>query len=177
MLRFINQYIGLGILSSQTNQVIGYIRSPIINPNNLVIPAFYCQKLSAAGDFVLHTDDIVKIDKGKVVVNDETVIMSTEELVRLSDIIDKKFELIDKPVKTKKGKKIGKVKDFAVDDEAFYIQKIYVTQSVFKSISTGTLMFDRSQIYEVTNKKVVIKHQTAKEKSTQKSPAFDLQTS
>jgi hypothetical protein len=37
-----------------------------------------------------------------------------------------------------------------------YIQKLYVGQSILKSLTGGSLSVDRSQIYEITSKRVVI---------------------
>jgi hypothetical protein len=37
-----------------------------------------------------------------------------------------------------------------------YIQKIYVSQSLLKSFTGGSLSIDRSQIHEITPKRVVI---------------------
>jgi hypothetical protein len=37
-----------------------------------------------------------------------------------------------------------------------YIQKVYVGQSLLKSLTGGSLSIDRSQIYEITVKRVII---------------------
>ena len=39
-----------------------------------------------------------------------------------------------------------------------FIQKIYASQSLVKSFAGGNLSIDRSQIVEVTNKRVVIEY-------------------
>ena len=37
-----------------------------------------------------------------------------------------------------------------------YIQKMYITQPIMKSLKGGQLSIDRSQIIEITDKKIVV---------------------
>jgi hypothetical protein len=37
-----------------------------------------------------------------------------------------------------------------------YVQKLYVGQSLLKSLTGGSLSIDRTQIVEITNRKIVI---------------------
>ena len=64
--------------------------------------------------------------------------------------------MFGKPVVTISKKKVGKVSDYAIETETMYIQKIYVAQSVLKSFTGGSLSVDRTQINEVTDRKVII---------------------
>jgi sporulation protein YlmC with PRC-barrel domain len=66
------------------------------------------------------------------------------------------FELLGKPVHTVSKERIGKVGDFAADSETLYIQKLYVTRSILKSLNTGQLSVDRNNIVEITSRKIVI---------------------
>jgi uncharacterized protein YrrD len=54
-------------------------------------------------------------------------------------------------------KKIGKVSEFTVDDKSFFIQKIYVSQSIFKNLTGSNLILDRNNIIEITYKYVIVK--------------------
>jgi len=51
---------------------------------------------------------------------------------------------------------VGKVNDYAVDTSGMFVQKLYITQSLFKSLAGGNVGIDRSQIVEITDKKIVI---------------------
>lgn len=96
------------------------------------------------------------LDEG-IVVDDHDVLSEEAELIRLKSILDIKFELIGKPVETTAKQKVGKVNDFAADNQTFYVQKLYVGQSLLKSLSSGQLSVDRTQIVEITNRRIVIK--------------------
>jgi hypothetical protein len=37
-----------------------------------------------------------------------------------------------------------------------YIQKLYVSQPLFKSLTGGSLSVDRTQINEITNRRIII---------------------
>jgi sporulation protein YlmC with PRC-barrel domain len=61
-----------------------------------------------------------------------------------------------KQVESLSGEKIGKVHDYAGEIETMYIQKIYVAQPIYKNFSGGSLIIDRSQINEITPKRIII---------------------
>lgn len=146
------------VMSLRTNSRIATTIGALINPNNLKIEGFYCQdSLDKKVQLVLLSQDIRDILPVGIVVNDHDVLADPKELVRLKDIIKINFELFGKPVITESKKRLGKVSDFSTDLESLYIQKLYVTQSVIKSFTGGNMGIDRSQIVEITNKKIVIK--------------------
>jgi sporulation protein YlmC with PRC-barrel domain len=80
----------------------------------------------------------------------------------LKDVLNLSFDLIGKQVVTLSKEKVGKVSDFAAETETMYIQKIYVAQSILKSLTGGSLSIDRTQINEITPRKVVINELTKK---------------
>jgi len=100
--------------------------------------------------------DIREVLPQGYVVNDHDVLVEPQELIRLKDVLDLEFELIDKPVITMSKQKVGKVSDYAVETETMFIQKIYVSQSIMKSFTGGSLSIDRNQINEITPRKIII---------------------
>jgi sporulation protein YlmC with PRC-barrel domain len=72
------------------------------------------------------------------------------------------FSLIGKPVVTAGGHKLGKVGDYSVNTDNMFVQKIYVNQSIFKSLNSSNLGIDRGQIVEITDKRIVVNDLTAK---------------
>lgn len=144
-------------MSLRTGGVVATTETAIINPNNLKIEGFYCQDQFSKDKLILLSQDIRDVIDDGIVINDHDVLSSTDELVRLKPIMDIQFELIGKPVQTAAKEKVGKVSDFAADNQTFYVQKLYVSQSLLKSLSTGQLSIDRTQIIEITNRRIVIK--------------------
>lgn len=143
-------------MSLRTGGQIATALEPVINPNNLKIEGFYCEDRLEKRMPILLTQDIRDILPQGYVVNDHEVLSDPEELIRLKETLEIGFQLIGKQVVTVNKEKVGKVTDWAAESTTFYIQKLYVGQSLLKSLSSGQLSIDRSNIVEITNKKIVI---------------------
>jgi len=156
MLQLSDSLLHKQVMSLRTGGPIATILQPIINPNNLKIEGFYCEDRFDKSQLVLLTQDIRDTLSQGYVVNDHEVLVRPEELVRLQKTIRLNFQLHGKHVVTVNKQKVGKVTDYATETSTFYIQKIYVGQSILKSLSAGQLSIDRNQIVEITNKKIII---------------------
>jgi sporulation protein YlmC with PRC-barrel domain len=156
MLQLSEALLNRPIMSLRTGQQVGTALEPIINPNNLKIEGFYCTDRFEKGDMVLLYQDIRDVIAQGFVVDDHDALTPPAELVRLKDILSIGFSLIGKQVVTTSQDTVGKVNDYATEVETMYIQKIYVTRSLFKSFSSGNLGIDRSQINEITDRKIII---------------------
>ncbi len=157
MLQLSNMLINRPVLSLRTGTQVALAVSPIINPNNLKVEGFYCQdSFNRKQVLVLVEQDIRDILPQGIVINDYDVLTAPEELVRLRDVLSLDFTLIGKPVVTVDKSRMGKVGDFATDVDSMFIQKLYVTRSMLKSLAGGELGVDRSQIVEITRKQIVI---------------------
>ena len=143
-------------MSLRTGSPIASITGPIINPDNLKIEGFYCQDKFSKQELVLLYQDIRDMLPQGFVVNDHDVLVEAEELVRLKDVIALNFELTGKQVVTVDKQKVGKVSDYATETETMFIQKIYVSQSLVKSFTGGSLSIDRTQVQEITPRKIII---------------------
>jgi sporulation protein YlmC with PRC-barrel domain len=144
------------ILSLRSGGVIATTTSPIVNPNNFKVEGFYCADIRSNETLILLPQDIRDTIPTGFVVNDYDVLAEPEELVRLHKIMEIGFELLGKQVVTTGKHRVGKVSDYATEMETMYIQKIYVSQSLIKSFTGGSLGIDRGQIHEVTPKKIII---------------------
>lgn len=157
MLQLIRSYLDRPVMSLRTGGVIARTVSAIINPNNLKIEGFYCSDSINGGSMILLEQDIRDNIPQGLVVNDYDALSEKDDLVRLKEILEIGYELMGKPVVAETKAKIGKVNDYAVDDATLYVQKIYVSQNVLRSLNNGQLAVDRDQIVEITNRKIIIK--------------------
>ncbi|HVC36160.1 MAG TPA: hypothetical protein VNE40_01780 [Candidatus Dormibacteraeota bacterium] len=156
MLQLSASLLNKPVLSLRTSMPIATAIAPIFNPNNLKIEGFYCQDRFNKTELILLYQDIRDVIKQGLVVNDHAVLTEPEELVRLKDILDLHFELLGKQVETISKTRVGKVNDYAVETETMFVQKIYVAQSILKSLTGGSLSIDRSQILEITPRRIII---------------------
>lgn len=164
MLTLGKQLEGKDILSLRIGRKVGIASQPIINPNNLKIEGWHAFDIGKKQEAVMLSQDVRDILPQGFVVNDHDALTEHGELIRLKDTIQEAFSLYDKKVVSDHGKKLGKVSDFAFDKDAMFIQKIYISQSLVKSFSGGTLIIDRAQIIEITDKKITVKEPTIEER-------------
>jgi len=156
MLQLSESLFRKSVLSLRTGTPVAIITGLIINPNNLKIEGFYCEDSLDKKELILLSQDIRDILPNGYVVNDHDVLAEPEDLVRLKDILELRFELMGKQVVTVNKEKVGKVSDFATDMDSMFVQKIYVAQSILKSFAGGSLSIDRSQIQEITPSRIII---------------------
>jgi uncharacterized protein YrrD len=175
MLILSSQLEGLPILSLQMGSGVGLINRPIIDPNNLVVPAFFCQTDTDRTEKILHSDDIRELGLAGAIIDNEDLIMPDEDLVRLKSIIKLNFDLIGTQVVTNHGQRIGKVGEYVLNSKTFMVQKIHVNQSLLRSFSIGSRIIDRSQIIEVDGRRVVVRESDVKAAEKAKAIGFTPQ--
>lgn len=156
MLQLSANLLGRPILSLRTGSTVAWTTEAIINPHTLKIEGFFCKDSVDGRQFVLLYQDIREYSRRGFIINDHDVLSEPEELVRLQSTLRLHFQLLKKPVVTTGKEKVGKVSDYAVETATMYIQKLYVSQSLLKSLVRGSLSVDRSQIVEITTKQIVI---------------------
>lgn len=157
MLKLLNAFVALPVISLRTGAAIGKTMHPLINPNNLKIEAWYCSSIYSKQPTLLPTQEIREISRLGVAVNDQESLTDPDDLIRLQQLIALQFNPVGRAVITESHKKIGKVDDYAIDIESMYIVNLYVTQRVIKSITGRPLTVHRLQVIEITDKHIIIK--------------------
>jgi uncharacterized protein YrrD len=157
MLQLSGSFVNRPVLSLRTGGQVATTIGTIINPNNLKVEGFYCQdEFEHKKTAILLSQDIRDVILQGIVVDDHDSLSEQDELVRLKDIVNIRFELLGKQVITTTKQRLGKVVDYAVDLDSMFIQKLYVAPSMFKNLAGGNLGVDRTQIVEIGDKKVII---------------------
>lgn len=142
------------VMSLRTGSQIGLAETPIINPHNLKILGWWCN--TPDGRQVLLAEELRQSVPEGLAVNDEAALSDPADLVRHQEVLDINFELMDKPVRTKR-QRLGRVSDYSYNDGMF-IQKLYVARPLRKVFSAeDTLIIDREQIIEVTDKYILVR--------------------
>ena len=159
------------VLSLRTGGQIATVQGPLINPDNLAILGFYCQDTFGKSELILLNQDIREHIQRGFVVNDHEVLAEQEDLVRFQKILDIHYDPLGKLIVTERGRTLGKVSDYAVDNQSLFIKKIYGTPRLLKSLTGSSLSIDRNQVVEVTDKKIVVKEAEVKEPARELSPA------
>lgn len=166
MLRLSDTIINLPVMSLRTGGKVATATEPVINPNNLKIEGWYCDDLFSKQKLILLSQDVRDFVPQGIAVNDHADLAVPEELIRLREILELGFKIIGKSVTTNLGRRMGKVSDYALDTDTMKIQKLYVARPVYRSLTDGQLSIDRSQIIEITDRKVVVRDVDIKETAT-----------
>jgi len=112
---------GKPIASVQSGHKVATTAEMIIDPRNLKVFAFKVNSPKSP-NLILHTDDVRSVTpQGLVIDNNNQLMTFDEDLVRLKEIAEINFVLINKPVYTENKKKIGKVVDFVTETQDFMI--------------------------------------------------------
>ena len=171
MLLAINRILGAPVMSLQTGQPLCKLASPIINPYNLRIVAFYVD--GPRLDFspaVVFTEDIREFGPMGAIVDSVDNIMSPEGMVRLNEVISYNFTLNHLLVIDDQDHKLGRVAGYIVDPLNFEIQQLQVKPGFFKSFATTELLIHRNQIVKVEPDRITVKTPTVKQTAHPAAP-------
>jgi uncharacterized protein YrrD len=165
------QIKGLPVISLQTGQPIAVIAKPLVNQTNMEIVALEC----SIGRFqknhgVVLMRDIRQFARDCVVIDSFEEIEDAGEIVRLRDVVEQNFDPINKTVVNESGDKLGRVDDYTINLKTYMLQKLYVHQSLMKSIIFNNLVIDRTQIIEVTPKQFTVRDATIPKASLASQP-------
>jgi len=158
MIVTISSIIGIPVLSLQTGKRLGTVGEPIIDPNELIIVAFYVNGPNLdQNPSVLHISDIREIGALGAIVDSSDNIMGLDGLVRLQQVIDYGFKLPGIKVIDDHKHKLGTVENYGINPNNAQIEQLYLRPTLTKQFLTATLTIHRNQIIEIDNKKIVVK--------------------
>ena len=170
MLLAINRILGVPVMSLQTGQPLCQLASPIINPYNLRIVAFYVN--GPRLDFspaVVFSEDIREFGPMGAIVDSVDNIMSPEGMVRLNEVIGYNFTLHHLLVIDDHHNKLGRIAGYIVDPVNFEIQQLQVKPGFFKSFATTELLIHRNQIIKVEPDRITVRSTATKQPQRQSS--------
>ena len=161
------------VLSLHVGGPIGQTSSAIIDPENLNILGYTVEgpavrNNSEVGN-ILDVNDVRELGAEGLIINSADVLVKREDVIRIDKVMDLNFNLIGLKVVTKDGKKIGKVIDYTFDSNSFMIYQLIVHRPVgFAAFNDPQLTINRSQIVEIDDYTVTIKHDKEQVKVVEK---------
>ena len=163
------------VLSLHVGSEVARTKQAIIDPENLKIIAYTLEGAMIQNDpeigNILDLADVREISDRGLIVDSADVFTTREDVVKLDEIMSLDFNLVGLKVVDQRGKKIGKIVDYTIDSGSFMIYQLIVQRPVMSSFIDPQLTINRSQIVEIDDFKVVIKHSTSKVKIPKKKEA------
>lgn len=153
-----SKLIGTPILSMQASSSIGNVSELIVDPESLKIVAFIITgPLADKRANILDVKSVREYSSFGMVIDSIDELVQKEDILKISDIIDLNFNLINLKVESKKGSKLGHVSDYTVTSEDFTLQQLMVRRPLIKSFADPELIIPRKEIVEVTDYKIIVK--------------------
>lgn len=153
-----SQLLSTTVLSMQASGPIGYISALIVDPDDLKILAFYLSgpRIDQTCN-ILDVKSIREYSKYGCVIDSSDELVSPTDVIKISKVLELNFSLIGLKVETKKGTHLGKIINFTVTNDNFTIQQLIVKRPLIKAFLDPELTIPRSEVVEVTNRKVIVK--------------------
>lgn len=173
MLKMSNSVYNQPVMSLRNGGQIGVALEPVINPHNFKILGWWCRVKGGNHQYVLLAEDVREVMPEGLAVNDEADLSLPADLHRHREILDIRWQLPGKVVRTK-NEKLGKVREFSYDETSFFIQKLYVERPLVKVfLNDNTLVIDRSQVLEVTDSYIMVEEPAVTETAEEAVPAAE----
>lgn len=167
------------ILSLHVGGEIAVTRDAIVDPEDLRIIAYTLDgplMRDPENGNILITDDVREISQNGMIIDSIDRLVNREDIIRLDQVMNLNFNLIGLKVVTQSGKKLGKIVDYTFDSQSFSIFQLIVQRPMFSSLNDPQLTINRSQIIEIDDYKITIKHDKeqvkVEKKAQQAEPEF-----
>lgn len=159
MLVMNSRIIGAPILSVQAGGPIATIKSAIIDPNDLKILGFHLEGplVNRAKARILDVRSIREYSQLGMVIDNIEELVAPDDVIKIQNVLELNFDLINLKVRTKKGTKLGHIIDYTLTSEDFIVQQIIVRRPLVKSLVDPELTISRKEIVEITDYEVIIK--------------------
>ena len=155
-----SRLIGCPVLSLHLGGPIGRVTGEIVDPNDLKIIALNVDgPQTGDGDHgdILDVRSVREFSNIGMIIDSIDDLVSKGEVIKFDEIMDLNFNVIGLAVKTKKGKKLGKIVDYTFDPESMQIMQFIVKRPMMKSLLDPELVIGRSQIKEVNDYELIVK--------------------
>ncbi|MDO4219621.1 MAG: hypothetical protein Q4D22_00065 [Candidatus Saccharibacteria bacterium] len=159
-----SKMIGCPVMSLHIGGQVAYVVDAVIDPEDLRVIAYILDGPAIQNDpdvgFILVADDIRELNADSIIIDSTDILVNPEDVIRVSKILELNFSLIGLKVVTPKSKKkIGKVVDYTLDSQSMMIYQLIVQRPVgIMAINDPQLTINRSQIVEIDDYTVTIKH-------------------
>ena len=154
-----SRLINTPVLSVQAGGIIAYVSSTIVDPNDLKVIAFRLTGplVNQSQADILDVQSIREYSSLGIVIDDIDELVTDDDVIKISKILELNFDLLNLKVETKKGSKLGQIIDFTANADNFLVQQIIVKRPIMKRLVDPELTIPRKEIVEVTDYKIIVR--------------------
>ncbi len=163
MLMIGSKVIGMPVLSLHLGGKIATVKKAIIDPEDLCVIAYVVEGPIIQNDpevgNILMAEDVREMNPEGIIIDSSDVFVVREDVIRIDKIMSLNFDVIGLKVLTANKRKLGKVADYTLDSQSLMIYQLIVQRPMgLMSLSDPQLTINRSQIVEIDDYTVTIKH-------------------
>jgi len=103
-----------------------------------------------------------------IVIGDHEDIVDAEDIIRVSNVLERDIGILNSRVETQKGEFLGTVHNFVIDLQFFVLTKLVVYRSFFGLFKTRDLLISAEDIIKIEKGLIVVKNKYAKKPVTTK---------
>jgi len=156
MIRSYLQIIGTSVVREEDGEVLALIRDIIIHPDTGKIEGFWVKPMTIpVGNAVIKSDSILEWKKN-IYVRDENEIAEAEDIIKITEILERDTFFIGNLVKNEAGDNLGRTYDADFDTEKLFLQNIY-TQKLFLLFKYNQRIFNYNSIIKVLPDYILVK--------------------
>lgn len=145
------------VMGLQTGGELARTKYPVIDPATLTILAYTVEgPLLASKPMLLRIADTRELSDIGFIVDSNDEFVEPDDIIKLAEIYNLGFSVINMPVTDEKNNRLGKIIDYTIDTDSFTIQQLTVKRPLFRRLNDTELLVHRSQIIEINNQSIVI---------------------
>lgn len=150
------------VMGLQTGSEIAQTKSAIIDPATLTVIGYTVESpLLDNGTWILRIADVREFSDLGFIIDSTDEFIHPEDVLKINEIYQLGFPLLNMHVIDERRNKLGKVIDFTLETGSFVIQQLTVRRPLLKSFNDTELLIHRSQIIEINDDAIVV-HSEAK---------------
>lgn len=168
--RFYSKIVGTPVYEDGGERPITTVKDVVIDPEIGKLLAFVVnlnKSLVVTPVDVLSWTEVIKV-------HNHDAIASSDEVLRVAQVMAKRVNIFHNKVYTKSGEYLGKVNDFSIDSNVMMLQKLYLSKGFLGLIRYQSRIISAKNILEILPDKIVIKDETqVKEVMPEREVALD----
>lgn len=146
------------VMGLQTGTELGRLSAPVIDPRRLEIVAYEVTgPLISSPETYLRIADVRELSDLGMIIDSNDEFIAIDDIVRLKEIHNFHFKLLDMKVIDERRRHLGKVGGYTIESDSFLIQQLSVKPSLLRSINNTQLLIRRTQIVEISDDVIVVK--------------------
>jgi sporulation protein YlmC with PRC-barrel domain len=161
-MRSYRQIIGAPVVGYEDGAVLGMIYDMVIHPDTGRIEALWVKPLTVPIKSAIILSDSILEWKKNVYIKDEREIVEAEDIIKITEILNRNTFFVGNIVKNESSEKLGRVYDVTFDTAKLYLKDIYTEKSILGLFKYSPRIFSYDSIIKVLPEYILVKDLDAK---------------